>query len=283
MPRPPRRRPPEGAEDPLSFAVSERDKSVLDMVRTALSNNDVMLAFQPLIGAATGTPAFHEGLIRVLDQSGRVIPAAQFMPVVETQELGREIDCAALRCGLGALARTPTLRLSINMSARSIGYSKWGRTLHRWLRRDETLGERLILEIEEASAMQMPELVKSFMAEWQDRGITFALDHFGTGHTSFRHLKTFHFDLVKLDGDFVRDCHSDPDNQCILEALIAVARSFDMFTVAERVETAEEADFLVRAGIDCLQGFYYGAPVTRPDWLSPPGRTIDGQPVRRKI
>lgn len=259
-------------DDPLSYALSDRDRGILHMVRQALATGNVMLAFQPIVTAGTGRTAFHEGLIRVLDDTGRIIPAAQFMGVIETQELGREMDVAALRCGLGALSRQPGLRLAINMSARSIGYPKWVQVLKRWLARDETIGERLILEITESSAMLVPELVKTFMAEQQDKGITFALDDFGAAETSFRHLKEFYFDIIKIDGSFVEDCDTDPDNQCILQALITIGRQFDMFTVAERVETRAEAQFLVNAGIDCLQGFYYGAPETKPNWLAPAGR-----------
>ena len=267
----PRRPIPEpGTEDPITVAVGQRDRSVLDMVRRALERGDVMLAFQPVVSAADGRVAFQEGLIRILDETGRIIPAGQFMGIVDGQELGREIDCAALRCGLAALGRTPDLRLAINMSARSIGYPRWSEILRRGLGRDARLGERLILEITEQSAMQVPELVATFMAGLQDRGITFALDDFGAGSTSFRHLKDLLFDVIKIDGAFVRDCDSDPDNQCILAALIHIGREFDMFTVAEAVETRAEADFLASAGIDCLQGYLYGAPQVKPDWLSPP-------------
>jgi len=259
-----------GTEDPLTYAVSERDKSTLSMVRAALESGNTMLAFQPVIGSVNGEPAFYEGLIRILDDHGRIIPAVQFMDVVETQEIGREIDCAALRNGLGALARHPALRLSVNMSARSIGYPKWTQILKRFLARDETIGDRLILEITESSAMQVPELVKTFMADLQDKGITFALDDFGAGQTSFRYLKEFYFDIIKIDGLFVRNCDTDPDNQCILNALITIGQQFDMFTVAERVETRQEAQFLVDAGIDCMQGYYYGAPEVRPPWFVPP-------------
>ena len=258
-----------GAEDPLTFSVMERDRDTLHMVRDALANGRAMLAYQPVIGAATGVTAFHEGLIRLADHTGRIIPAAQFMDAVETQELGREIDCAALRCGVGALEKTPGLRLSVNMSARSIGYPKWMQILKRFLARDGTVGERLILEITERSAMQMPELVKTFMSDLQDKGITFALDDFGAGQTSFRYLKEFYFDVMKIDGSFIRNCDVDPDNQCILNALVSIGQQFDMFTVAEAVETRAEAQFLVDAGIDCLQGYYYGAPEIRPDWLPP--------------
>ncbi|WP_371157435.1 EAL domain-containing protein [Jannaschia sp. 2305UL9-9] len=262
--------------DPLSYAVSDRDRGILDMVRQALNAGNVALAFQPVVSATSGTAAFHEGLIRVLDDTGRVIPAAQFMDVVETDQLGRDIDVAALRLGFGALARHPHLRLSINMSARSIGYSKWTQVLKRWLARDDTLGERLILEITESSAMLVPELVKTFMAELQDQGITFALDDFGAGQTSFRYLKQFYFDILKIDGSFVQACDRDPDNQCILNALITIGQQFDMFTIAEKVETRAEAQFLVNAGIDCLQGFYYGAPETKPTWFHP---TDQGRPA----
>ncbi|CTQ48612.1 EAL domain-containing protein [Jannaschia donghaensis] len=253
--------------DLIADAADARDRGVLDMARDALAQDRVLLAYQPVIGTIGGTIAFHEGLIRLRDETGRIIPAVQFIDVVETAELGREIDCAALRLGLAALAQTPALRLSVNMSARSIGYRRWMQTLQKGLLADATVGERLILEITERSAMQVPELVKTFMTDLQDRGITFALDDFGAGQTSFRYLKEFYFDILKIDGSFVRQCDTDPDNQCILNALISVGQQFDMFTVAEAVETKAEAEFLTQAGIDCLQGYYYGAPELRPGWL----------------
>lgn len=253
--------------DLIAAAADERDRSVLGMVREALALDRVMLAYQPVVGANGGDIAFHEGLIRLRDETGRVIPAAQFIDVVETADLGREIDCAALRLGLAALAATPGLRLSINMSARSIGYRRWTHLLADGLERDDTVAERLILEVTERSAMLVPELVKPFMSDLQNRGIAFALDDFGSGQTSFRYLKEFYFDILKIDGSFVRHCDTDPDNQCILNALISVGQQFDMFTVGGSVETPGEAQFLVDAGIDCLQGFYYGAPQVRPAWL----------------
>ena len=169
-----------------------------------------------------------------------------------------------------ALTTNPTLRLSINMSARSIGYPKWKQVLNRGLAADERIAERLILEITESSAMQMPELVTTFMGELQERGITFALDDFGAGYTAFRYLREFYFDIVKIDGQFVRGVHADPNNQVLMEALISIARHFDMFTVAETVESADEAAWLAQAGIDCLQGYFFGAPSLTPPWMTDP-------------
>lgn len=255
------------AASPLGFAIAEGDRATLAMVREALHRRRVMLAFQPVVsGADTSRIAFHEGLIRLMDDTGRIIPARDFMGAVETTETGRLIDCASLELGLRTLADEPGLRLAINMSARSIGYARWTETLKRGLAADPTVAERLILEITEGSAMLMPEIVTTFMEDLQRKGICFALDDFGAGFTAFRYFKDFFFDIVKIDGQFIRGIHRDPDNQVLTQALILIAKQFDMFTVAEAVETADEAAWLQANGVDCLQGYAFGAPTTMPAW-----------------
>ena len=258
-----------GTDSPLSYAVGERDRAALAMVREAIEKQNVLLAYQPVVQAGrSDRAAFYEGLIRVLDHTGRVIPAREFIGAVETTETGRQIDCLALKLGLASLAENPGLRLSINMSARSIGYPQWMDTLNRGLRRNPTIAERLILEITESSAMVMPDIVQVFMAGLQHRNVSFALDDFGAGYTAFRYLKDFYFDILKIDGQFIRNIHKDVDNQVLAQALISLARHFELFTVAEFVETAEDAEVLVDVGIDCMQGYYFGAPTIRPYWMT---------------
>lgn len=258
-----------GTEDPLSAAVDLRDRATLAMVRAALDRRRVMLAFQPVVLAGDpGRTAFHEGLIRVLDDDGRPIPARDFMGAVETRDLGRLIDCAALDLGLATLAAVPDLRLSVNMSARSIGYPRWRDVLRAGLARDPTVGERLILEITEASAMLMPEIVTAFMDEVQRQGVAFAVDDFGAGFTSLRYLRDFCFDIMKIDGQFVRGVAADPDSQVLCRAMLSIARHFEMLVVAESVETQADAAWLADAGVDCLQGYLYGAPSTEPAWAA---------------
>jgi len=254
-------------DSPLMAAISARDRDTLAMVRRALREHDVALAYQPVMRAnGSPQPAFYEGLIRVLDETGRIIPAREFIGTVETTEMGRMIDCLALEMGLAALADTPALRLSINMSARSIGYPRWMQTLNHGLSQDGTVAERLILEITESSAMLMPDLVTVFMKDLQYRGISFALDDFGAGYTAFRYLRDFYFDILKIDGQFIRGIGTNPDNQILASALISIARHFDMFTIAESVENAQDATFLQDSGIDCMQGYFFGAPSLNPPW-----------------
>ena len=262
----------DGPPDPLSAALDDRDRDTLGMVDRALRDGRTMLAFQPVVLAGDqGRVAFHEGMIRVLDPTGRVIPAREFMGAVETRETGRLIDCAALRHGLAALAAVPDLRLAINMSARSIGYGRWMKILKEGLRRDETAGERLILEITEGSAMLMPDVVTAFMDDLHAEGISFALDDFGAGYTAFRFFRDFFFEVIKIDGQFIRNIASNPDNQALTRALVSIGKHFDMLVVAESVECQADADWLAANGADCLQGYHFGAPAVQPDWL-PRGR-----------
>ncbi|MCP3972832.1 MAG: EAL domain-containing protein [Rhodobacteraceae bacterium] len=261
--------PAERQSSPLAAAVSERDRDTLNLVRDAVARGNVLLAFQPVVQTAQpDRVAFYEGLIRVLDQTGRVIPARDFIEVIETHELGRRIDCLALKLGLETLAATPGLRLAINMSARSVGYRAWMDTLKRGLALSPTVAERLILEITESSAMLVPDVVQAFMRDLQHCGITFALDDFGSGYTSFRYLRDFYFDILKIDGHFIRGIHKSPDDQVLVQALLSIARHFEMFTVAEFVESAEDAEFLTQIGIDCMQGYFFGVPTTRPSWVA---------------
>ncbi|MGK7651461.1 EAL domain-containing protein [Roseovarius sp. B08] len=238
------------------------------MVEAAVRHGHVMLAYQAVVPSGRqDRPAFYEGLVRVLDETGRIIPAREFIHVIETMETGRIVDCLSLEKGIRTLREHPDIRLSINMSARSIGYPRWMRTLKRGLGHDPTLGERLILEITESSAMLVPELVVNFMASLQKKGISFALDDFGAGFTSFRYLRDFYFDILKIDGQFIRGIADNPDNQVLTRALISIAEQFDMVTVAESVERPNDAVFLQNIGMDCLQGYYFGAPTVQPPWL----------------
>jgi len=258
---------PEGADSPLNSAVSARDRSAVHMATEAVRHKQCKLAFQPVVQAHQPQGiAFYEGFIRVQDETGRTIPAGDFMPQVEDTPIGRDLDCVALELGLRALQRNPEIRLSINMSARSIGYARWSRVLERFFKRDQSIGERLILEISERSAMQVPELVIDFMDRLQPRGIAFALDDYGASNFSFRHFREFLFDAAKIDGQFIRGLSSNPDNQSLVRALIAVAREFDILVTAESVENEEDARFLVANGVDCLQGYLFGAPSITPPW-----------------
>ncbi len=258
-----------GLASPLDVAAGTAERETLAMVAEALKLRRTRLAFQPAVYAADPSIiGFYEGFIRLLDSRDRVIPAREFMGVAERQELGREIDCAALQMGLMTLQRNPGVRVAVNMSARSVGYKRWTTLLRQALKQAPELGASLILEINEASAMQVPDVLLPFMAEMRETGIIFSLDDFGAAGTSLALLRDFRFEIAKIDGMFIRHIDSNPENQPVVRSAIAIALELGMFLVAEAVETDAEANWLRDAGVGCLQGYLFGAPTVTPDFAA---------------
>lgn len=256
-----------GSASPLDAAISAADRSTLDMVAEALRLRRMRLAYQPAVYAADSSIiGFFEGFIRLLNSRDQVIPARDFMTEAERQPLGREIDCAALQMGLMTLQRNPNIRISVNMSARSVGYRPWIAILRKALAAHPELGPKLILEINEDSAMQVPDVLLPFMDDMRQSGIVFALDDFGAGMTSLQMLRDFRFEIAKIDGQFIRDIDSTDANQPLVRAAIAMAEELKMFVVAEAVETVGEANWLRAEGVGCLQGYLFGAPTVTPDF-----------------
>jgi len=114
----------------------------------------------------------------------------------------------------------------------------------------------------------VPDVVIPFMKELRQEGVVFCLDDFGDGFTSFSLLNEFRFELAKIDGRFIRGVDSSPRQQAIVRAAVAIAREFNMFPIAESVETAAEASFLRDVGVGALQGYLFGTPTVNPDFAA---------------
>lgn len=231
------------------------------VVAQALAQGRVEFHYQPVVQAGrTGFVAFYETLVRMRQTDGTTIAAGKFLPAVEQTLLGRAIDRLALSHALHALAARPTLRLAVNMSPLSMGDAEWLEILAQAHEEMPDACGRLIVEITEETAMRDVGQTIDFMDHVRACGCAFALDDFGAGATGFRYFRDFRFDIVKIDGSFVHGIHAARDAQVLVECLAAVARHFEMMTVAEQVETEADAEWLRKLGIDCLQGYLYGRP-----------------------
>ena len=238
-------------------------------VARALAQGRLTFHYQPVVRADNPRfVAFHEMLARLRLPDGKLLAAGAFLPLVGEGELGREIDRLALREALAALAADPRLRLSINVSPRTMGDPDWLASLAAETRRSVT--GRLILEVTEDSAIAEVDQTRDFMTHARSFGCAFALDDFGAGATGFRHFRELRFDLVKLDGDFARGIHRMRDAQVLVECLAAVARHFEMMVVAERIEEEADAQWLRGQGVDCFQGYLFGRPAEQPEFPAAP-------------
>jgi EAL domain-containing protein (putative c-di-GMP-specific phosphodiesterase class I) len=182
--------------------------------------------------------------------------------------LMRLVDRRVLDLGVSVLKENPEINLSINVSGMTAVDPVWLRQLRAHLEARPDVASRLILEITETVALDDIADSSRFVRSVNEFGCRVALDDFGAGYTSFRHLRGLDVDLVKIDGSFVRDLPTNQDNQLFVRTLIQLAKGIGLKTVAEWVETEEEAELLRRAGIDFLQGWHYGKPVIELPWTA---------------
>ncbi|MGB0506335.1 MAG: EAL domain-containing protein [Pikeienuella sp.] len=248
---------------PTGFHVLEHDVVPLDgvlardalcLIRAGLAS----IALQPVVDAsAPGRVLFKEALIRLSQPNGRIATAGAFMPALTRLGLAVEADRVALELALDELAMDPSLRLSVNASEEALSDPNW-RTLIEHAPFE--VAERLIIELSEEAELCTAPRIRT-LAALRRRGVALALDDFGAGRTSFSQLRDIRFDMVKIDGGFIRDVENSPDNQALVKALVGIARQFDMTVVAEFVETAEQARVLRRLEVDGFQGYLFGEPM----------------------
>jgi len=257
----------DGRDRFVMYRVSEqqgemhrRNLAVGNKVKEALRDHRLQFAFQPVVRAGNKEAVFHECLLRMRDENGEIIPAGVFVPIIEQLGLVRLIDRYVLELAIQALIDNPTLNLAINISGLTSSDQSWLRSLSALVKNKPEVARRLIIELTETSALTDIEESARFLAAIRELGCRVAVDDFGAGFTSFRHLKTLTLDIVKIDGSFVRNLADNVDNQLFIRNLLGLAEAYGMETVAECVETQEDARFLIGEGVKYLQGYYFGRP-----------------------
>lgn len=245
-------------------------------VREAIKENRLVLAYQPLVDAGSGETTCYECLLRMYAPDGSLVPAGRFIPVVEKLGLMRAVDRLVLDLVLQDLERHPQVMLAFNISGLTVADRSWLRSLQARLRDKRQVAERIILEITETAALYDNDESARFVEAVRALGCHVAIDDFGAGYTTFHHLKTLPVDIVKIDGSFVRDIQSSPDNQLFVRNLLSLAKALDLKTVAECVETQEDSEFLKSEGVDLLQGYYFGKPDLLPSWQTIDRKLIAG-------
>jgi EAL domain-containing protein (putative c-di-GMP-specific phosphodiesterase class I) len=243
------------------------NRAVVAAVETALRQGRLLFAFQPVVCAATGRIDYFECLLRMRDEERGLVTCGEFIAAIEQVGLIGLIDRYVVGRVAEELAAHAGVRLGLNISGLTACDRDWLRSVIRLLRRRPDLACRLVVEITETAALaNLAESVRCVDA-LRDIGCRVALDDFGAGHTSLRHLQVLAIDTVKIDGSFVRGLPASHESRVFLRHLVELTRGFGLRTVAECVETAEEAALLRAEGIGYLQGFPCGRPTIERSWL----------------
>jgi diguanylate cyclase (GGDEF)-like protein len=251
------------AYEPSAAGDSERKRniSIADEVISALEEDRMLLALQPIVDTTTRLPALYECLLRMEKPDGTIVSAGEFIPLAEQLGLSRFIDRRALELAIAFAKKYPTVRLSLNVSSLTCSDHEWLVALHRLTGGRRQITERLTVELTETAAIHDIDVSIAFVDTLKELGCKVAIDDFGAGYTSFKNLKTLNVDMVKIDGSFIRNLAAEPDNQVFIKTLVEIAETFDLETVAEWVGDEETAQMMATAGITHQQGFYFGRPI----------------------
>lgn len=255
------------AYDPRLFRTSlpgDRPDPLLDTIE-ALNTRRIALAFQPVVEAGSRRVAFREALLRVEGEDGRIRPAGDIVPALERAGLVHLADQRMLELVAAHLAAHPAAGVSLNVSPKTFERPDWLPVLAAHLQGRPGIAARLIVEVTETTAIRDPAATRRTFDSMKALGVRVAIDDFGAGHTSFRHMRDFPVDMVKIDGAFVQNLSRSPDDRYFVRTLIDLARHLGLRTVGEWVEDEESARLLAEWGADYLQGDHCGRPeLTRP-------------------
>jgi len=252
--------------------LRERERrcaEIADAVHRALREDRVTFAFQPVVSATTGAVNYYESLLRLRDADGSALAAGALIQEIERFGFIRHIDRHILDKVLVEARRHPGITFGFNISALTTADRTWLRSLLARLRASPELAGRLVIEITETAALYDIEETARFVTALRRAGCRVALDDFGAGHTSLQHLQSLAVDMVKIDRSFISGIATDGESQVFLRHLLGLAKGFGFSTIAEGVETEEEATILRNEGVDYLQGYLYGMAAIEPPWLQP--------------
>jgi diguanylate cyclase (GGDEF)-like protein/PAS domain S-box-containing protein len=257
-------------------ATSERDEdaagagrhvsrlSWLERIRTALVEDRFELHAQPIVSLTEDAAPAFELLIRMRSDSGELVPPATFLPIAERFDLIPLIDRWVVERAVALVRRehergTP-VTLSVNLSGKTMGDAEFAGWLEALLVATPVPAGRLIVEITETAAIVNLERARALADTLRRLGCLLALDDFGAGFASFAYLKHLCFDLLKIDGEFVRGLRDNPTDRLVVEAVVAIARGLGTRSLAEFVGDSDTLDAVRELGVDYAQGFHLGRP-----------------------
>ncbi|XOV80608.1 MAG: EAL domain-containing protein [Aestuariibacter sp.] len=240
-------------------------------LKQAQVNQEFINYYQPIIDARTGHISGAELLLRWRTLDGIIAPK-EFIPLSEQIGLIIPMTNDALSRGLLEIKawreKIPDFYLSLNLSVIHFEQENIVDSMAELLQQHGLPPSALRVEVTESALMSQPDKAITTMRRFMEKGIMLALDDFGTGYSSFAYLKKLPLNAVKLDRSFIWGIGHDEKDEIIVDAILAVAESMDLFCVAEGVETVAHLEYLEQRGCQYLQGYYFAKPLGSDDFTT---------------
>ena len=237
----------------------------LTALHRALERDELQVYFQPVVHAGSRAVVAHEALIRWLRPSGMVSPL-DFIPLAETSGLIVPIGRWVLRRAMDAVKAGQLGRVSVNVSALEIRQPDFLEHLRSVLEESGIEPRQLWLELTESSMLE-PRFAP-VLQQIKALGVRTALDDFGNGYSSLTAMTSLPISIVKIDRSFTKEIGQDSPGAAraleVVRGIVTLASAYGLPTVAEGVETPQQADLITQAGCAYLQGYYFGRPAPLP-------------------
>jgi diguanylate cyclase (GGDEF)-like protein len=231
-------------------------------LRQAVAANQFHLVYQPLINAKTQKLVGFEALIRWNHPQRGLVPPNVFIPVAEESGLMPTIGEWVIYEACKAAATWPDpISVALNISPKQITSPALPNIVSEALSRFKVAANRIELEVTEGVFLGDNGSTLDVLKRLRGLGVGIALDDFGTGYSSIGYLNKAVFHKLKIDGSFVREAGSRPENVAIIQSIVQLAKSFRMSITAEGVETAEDFERMRDLGCDTIQGYLFGRPL----------------------
>ena len=245
---------------------SIRTLQLENALRHAVEFDQLVLHYQPQVSLESGRVIGAEALVRWQHPEFGLVPPAEFIPISEETgqilQIGEWVLRTAIRqmkawidSGLGPMI------IAVNLSSVQFRHLHLPELVTQILEEEQLPPEYLELELTESVAMDNPIAAIGVMNNLHERGIRMSIDDFGTGYSSLSYLKRFQIYKLKIDQSFVRDITVDADDKAIVSAIISLAKSLGMKTIAEGVETEGQLAYLREKCCDEVQGYFYSKPL----------------------
>ncbi|MEI8671591.1 EAL domain-containing protein [Vibrio sp. SA48] len=245
----------------ISKISDRRECFVLDM-KEGLNKKEFFIVYQPIVNGYSRNIESLEALIRWKHPTLGIISPDEFIPLAEERGIINDLTDYVLELTLEELQQSNTLSilsLGVNIPPSYLGSVERVKKLKYYTEQFRKIGIGLIAEITERQVLE-PEGV-AYLDLLRDYGLKFAIDDFGTGHTSLSMIQNIKFDYLKIDKCFIDKVGLKTTNPAVLDMIIELGDRLGVITVAEGVETKEQADYLIRSGVNKLQGYYFSKPL----------------------
>jgi diguanylate cyclase (GGDEF)-like protein len=252
--------------EPSMRSASELRSQLRVELGDALANRDFVLYYQPLVDFVTGEWKGVEALARWPHHEHGLLEPAEFVDIAEAKGLIVELDRWALSTACSAIAGTPGLTVTVNVSGRSVRNHDFGEIVQAALRDSGIDGSRLVIDI--ADLARDPERARAQIRSVQALGVAVSLDEFAGDLPSLRRLRTLDLSYLKIDHMLVSDLTTGKGAATIAGALIDIAHELGMRAVAMGVETDEQRAMLTALDCDLGQGYLWARPAPIEDLMA---------------